>query len=70
MSRMRDHPVLSAISMAAGVVGLGVAGFWTWDRWLQLAAMLGLMIVCSRLLAPVYFGWREPGEVPRRRARP
>ena len=70
MTSVRDHLVFFWLAMVAGILGLGFAGFWAWDRWLQLVAMGALMVVCTRLLAPVYFGWREPGEVrgrPRRR---
>jgi hypothetical protein len=69
-SGVRDHVVLCWISMTAGTAGLVMAGLWTWNGWLQLAAPLVLAMVCTRLLAHVYFGWREPDEVPRRRARP
>jgi membrane protein implicated in regulation of membrane protease activity len=69
MSGVRDHVVLCWIAMAIGTVGLVVAGFWTWNGWLQLAAPLILAVIVTRLLAPVYYGWREPGEAQRRRAR-
>jgi membrane protein implicated in regulation of membrane protease activity len=70
MTAMRDHVLVSVVVMTVGTVGLVAAGLGTWNPWLQLAAPLVLAIICTRLLAPVYFGWREPGEVPGRRARP
>ncbi len=70
MSRVRDHLVLFAIVMTIGCAALVLAGLGNWNPWLQLAAPVALAVVCTRLLAPVYFGWREPHEVPRRRARP
>jgi membrane protein implicated in regulation of membrane protease activity len=62
MSGMRDHLVLFIVAMIVGCAVLIVAGLGTWNPWFQLAAPLLLMMVCSRLLAPVYYGWREPGD--------
>ncbi len=50
--------------------GLVVAGLWGWNPWLQLLAPLLLMLICTRIFAPVHFGWREPEDYPGRRTRP
>jgi hypothetical protein len=55
--------------MVVGIVALCIAGLWDWNPWLRLAAPLVLMIVCSRLRAPVYYGRREPEDYPGRRTR-
>jgi membrane protein implicated in regulation of membrane protease activity len=65
MSGVRDHLLLFFAAMIVGIVALAVVGFGTWSSWLQAGALAGLMVICSRLLAPVYFGWREPDERPR-----
>ncbi len=70
MTRMRDHLVLFWVTVILATVALNLVGFWSWDRWLQLAVMAVLMVVCTRLLAPVYYGWREPEDYPGRRTRP
>jgi hypothetical protein len=69
MSPVRDHLVLFWLAMVLGIFGLSIAGLWDWNPWLRLAAPAVLMIVCSRLLAPVYYGWREPEDYPGRRTR-
>jgi hypothetical protein len=51
-----------AVTLGLFLVGLGTS------PWLQLLVPVFVAIVCTRLLAPVYFGWREPDEV-RGRAR-
>ena len=69
MSLVRDHVVLCFRATVAVTVGLFLAGLGT-SPWLQLLVPVLVAIVCTRLLAPVYFGWREPDEVrsrPRRR---
>jgi membrane protein implicated in regulation of membrane protease activity len=60
MTGMRDHVVLCYIAGVAGVVLLHFAGLWTWNSWAQLGSLAVVMLVCTRILAPVYFGWREP----------
>ena len=69
MSLVRDHVLLCFLATVAVTVGLFLVGLGT-NPWLQLLVPVCVAIVCTRLLAPVYFGWREPGEVrgrPRRR---
>jgi membrane protein implicated in regulation of membrane protease activity len=70
MSGVRDHLALFAIVMTIGCAVLVLAGLGTWNPWFQIGAPMLLMVICTRLLAPIYFGWREPDEMPRRRARP
>jgi membrane protein implicated in regulation of membrane protease activity len=70
MSTVRDHLALFWITLSIGSVGLVVAGLWGWNPWLQLVAPLLLMVICTRIFAPVYFGWREPEDYPGRRTRP
>jgi membrane protein implicated in regulation of membrane protease activity len=64
---MRDHLVLLAIVVIIGCTGLVLAGLGGWNPWLQLAAPTLLGVICTRIVAPVYFGWREPDERPVRR---
>jgi hypothetical protein len=69
MSAVRDHLGLLAIAMAIGYVVFAILGFWTWDRWLQLASLGVLAVICTRIFAPVYFGWRDPKDDAGRRTR-
>ena len=69
MNRVRDHVVLCVAATITVTLGLFAAALGA-NPWLQLFLPLAVAIVCTRLLAPVYFGWREPGEVDRRRRRP
>jgi hypothetical protein len=69
MSDVRDHLVLFWIVVAVGCVALVRAGLDTWNPWLQLAAPVVLGVICTRVFAPVYYGWREPEDHPRNRAR-
>jgi len=64
---VRDHVVLCFLATVAVTFGLFLVGLGT-SPWLQLLVPVFVAIVCTRLLAPVYFGWREPDEV-RGRAR-
>jgi hypothetical protein len=52
-----------------GCVALTLAGFGTWNPWLQLLAPFVLGVICTRIFAPVYFGWRDPEDYPGRRTR-
>jgi membrane protein implicated in regulation of membrane protease activity len=70
MTPVRDHLVLFWITVTAGCAGLVLAGLGTWNPWLQVAAPFALGVICTRLLAPVYYGWREPEDSPGRRTRP
>jgi membrane protein implicated in regulation of membrane protease activity len=63
---MRDHVALCYVALVSGVVALFVAGFGSWNGWVQLGAIGALAVVCTRLLAPIYFGWREPEDYERR----
>jgi hypothetical protein len=63
---MRDHLVLFIVAMVVGCVALILAGLGTWNPWFQLLAPALLMVICSRLFAPVYYGWREPEDPSRR----
>jgi hypothetical protein len=67
MSDVRDHLVLMSITFIAGCAVLLLAGFDTWNPWLQLAVPTVLGVLCTRVFAPVYFGWREPEDYPGRR---
>jgi hypothetical protein len=69
MSRVRDHLVLFWISVTIGCAVLVRAGLDTWSPWLQLAAPVALGVICTRIFAPVYYGWREPEDYPGRRTR-
>jgi peptidoglycan/LPS O-acetylase OafA/YrhL len=69
MSDVRDHLVLMSITFIAGCVVLFLAGLDTWSPWLQLAVPTMLGVLCTRVFAPVYFGWREPEDYPGRRTR-
>jgi membrane protein implicated in regulation of membrane protease activity len=70
MSTVRDHLVLFWIMLAVGCAGLVMAGLWGWNPWVQLFAPVLLIVICTRIFAPVYFGWREPEDYPGRRTRP
>lgn len=70
MNGVRDHLVLFWIAVIAGCAILVLAGLGTWNPWLQLAAPTALGVICTRIFAPVYFGWREPEDYPGRRTRP
>jgi membrane protein implicated in regulation of membrane protease activity len=70
MSGVRDHLVLFWITVLGGCAILVLAGLGTWNPWLQLAAPTALGVICTRIFAPVYFGWREPEDYPGRRTRP
>lgn len=70
MRRVRDHLAVFAVVMTIGCALLVLAGLGTWNPWFQIAAPMLLMVISSRLLAPVYFGWREPEDYPGRRSRP
>jgi hypothetical protein len=69
MSHVRDHLVLFWLAMVLGILVLCTAGLWDWNPWLRLAAPAVVMIICSRLVAPVDYGWREPEDHPGRRTR-
>jgi membrane protein implicated in regulation of membrane protease activity len=64
MRLVRDHVVLCFLATVAVTVALFLVGLGT-DPWLQLVVPVLVAVVCTRLLAPVYFGWREPGEIRR-----
>ncbi len=70
MSGVRDHLVLLAIAMVVGCAALVLAGLGTWNPWLQLLAPAALGVICTRIFAPVYFGWLEPDKHRSRRTRP
>ena len=61
MRLVRDHVVLCFLATVAVTLGLFLVGLGT-SPWLQLLVPVFVAIVCTRLLAPVYFGWREPDE--------
>jgi membrane protein implicated in regulation of membrane protease activity len=69
MSRVRDHLVLLAIAMVVGCAALVLAGLGAWNPWLQLLVPSALGVICTRIFAPVYFGWRDPEDYPGRRTR-
>lgn len=69
MRLVREHVLLCFLATVAATVGLFLAGLGS-NPWAQLLVPVFVAIVCTRLLAPVYFGWREPDEArgrPRRR---
>jgi hypothetical protein len=57
MSRLQAVAILAW--MIAGTLALGAAGLNSWDPWLQLAAGM-VVLISSTLIAPSYFGWRDP----------
>jgi hypothetical protein len=69
MRVVRDHLVMCWVAMLTGLAALSMAGLWTWNGWLQLATIAAIAIVCTRVFAPVYYGWREPEDYPGRRTR-
>jgi membrane protein implicated in regulation of membrane protease activity len=69
MSRVRDHFVLLWTAVTVGCVVLVRAGLDTWNPWLQLGAVVLLGVICTRVFAPVYYGWRDPEDHPGRRTR-
>lgn len=66
MRLVRDHVVLCFLATVTVTVGLFLVGLGT-DPWLQLLVPVFVALICTRLLAPVYFGWREPDQVRRPR---
>jgi membrane protein implicated in regulation of membrane protease activity len=69
MNHVRDHLVLMWITFIAATAVLVLAGLDTWNPWLQLAVPTVLGVLCTRIFAPVYFGWLEPEDYPGRRTR-
>jgi hypothetical protein len=67
MSIVRDHVVMCWVALLTGFAVLTAAGLWTWNGWLRLATIAALAFACTRLLAPVYYGWRDPDDYPGRR---
>jgi hypothetical protein len=66
MTGVRDHVALFYVALAGSIVLLNIAGFWTWNGWAQLGSMALVALVCTRVFAPVYFGWREREDYERR----
>jgi hypothetical protein len=68
MRLMRDHVLLCFLATVVVTVRLSLIGPVT-NPWLELLLPVCVAVICTRLLAPVYSGWREPDEVRGRQRR-